>query len=167
MSEPDEIEEMGRELLRGQYGRDIEDLLFRIMQDSPDILERFQNIESEQEADRADMEEAQKVKRENALLAAQAAKTVKDAAEAMLAAFPGLTPTEMKAGLMHSRGATWKEMMDSCSITKSTLKHALDLYYKKTNQIRPERQRGRGKKLRFDERMDSPKIVPEQNEQLE
>ena len=105
--------------------------------------------------------------RDAALLQAQAAPTVREAVELMIAAFPDLTPTQMKAGFMHSRGATWQDITTACGIAKSTLKDALDLYYVKTKQPRPERQRGRGKKLRFDERMDSPKIVPEQNEQLE
>jgi hypothetical protein len=92
-------------------------------------------------------------KQESARLAVMAARTVKEAAEALTTRFPDLTPAEMNLGWRHMKGAKWVELEKHCS--RSTAWKHICRFYEKTGLPRCDRRAGMGKLHRLDETRDA------------
>lgn len=92
------------------------------------------------------------------------ALTQRDAVEMLIATFPDLNESELHAGMMHTKGVTWDDMMAKCKCSRATLKKLIDQFYDKTKFARQDRRLGKGTKVSLIEDHDTDIEHPEHPE---
>ena len=111
-------------------------------------LYRDQVIETEKEKRRRNLE------RDNIRLRATAAKTLEDAVNSIISAFPDMPIPVLHAGMMHARGVTWEEIVKKVGCSKSTASGYIQRFYELTSWPKSDRRAGMGKKYHLDEARD-------------